>query len=351
MSEHAKEVTGEIVPFDAKNLKVFDPFEAELAELEEQNDKLKFDYRSPKGNREARSHIHNLRKSKAAVERTRKDAKDEALKYGKAVDARAKGIVGRLEDMIKVHKEPLDRLEQEEEARVAGHKEKIEELKRTINAFPDESSKRLRDRLKFLTDFTIDESWDEFEEQAMEIATQGLETLKQRLLAAEKAEAEAAELEALRKEKAERDRKDAEEKAAREAAEKAEREAKERKEREDRIAKEAAEYAEKAARAAQKKAEREAEEAKKRAKEAEQRAKDKAEREAREKAEAEEAARQKREADKKLRATVRSAITKNMVAEIKLSLKNTDQCAVPEIVETLINAIEEGNIPYLKIEY
>ena len=58
----------------------YQPFYAQLSALETDNAKLAFDYESKNGNKEARSHVNTLRLTKGALERTRKEAKDESLK-------------------------------------------------------------------------------------------------------------------------------------------------------------------------------------------------------------------------------------------------------------------------------
>src|SRR3954454_6832415 len=83
-------------------LAVYNPFRAELAEFKAQNATLIFDYESPKGNKEARSHVYKLRQSKAAVEKARKEEKAASLEYGRKVDAEAKTIMEEIEAMIAV---------------------------------------------------------------------------------------------------------------------------------------------------------------------------------------------------------------------------------------------------------
>jgi hypothetical protein len=61
----------------------YEPIKAHIAKLLDRNGELVFDYSTPKGIREARSHIHDLRTTKGDVERTRVALKADALAYGR----------------------------------------------------------------------------------------------------------------------------------------------------------------------------------------------------------------------------------------------------------------------------
>jgi len=102
-----------------KDLTIFNQFEAELSELREHNEKLVFDYEDPKGNKEARSHVHKLRRSKTAVTAIHKEAKADALAYGRRLDAKKRELITEIESMIDVHMEPIKRIEDREKAAIA----------------------------------------------------------------------------------------------------------------------------------------------------------------------------------------------------------------------------------------
>ena len=91
----------------------YDPIKAQINELMALNAKLIFDYRDPKGSRDARSHIFTLRTKKGDVERIRKAAKVDALEYGRKVDSVAKELTTALDSAISVHQAPLDEIEAE----------------------------------------------------------------------------------------------------------------------------------------------------------------------------------------------------------------------------------------------
>jgi hypothetical protein len=87
------------------------PIKAEIAKLLDRNAKLVFDYRTPVGMRDARSHIHELRGTKGDVERTRVALKADALAYGRRVDAVAKELTAAVDAAIAVHQKPIDEIE------------------------------------------------------------------------------------------------------------------------------------------------------------------------------------------------------------------------------------------------
>ncbi len=68
-------IDNEIIDAPKSDVAVYAPFYADLAKLEDDNKKLTFAYETPKGNKEARSHVYTLRQTKGALERTRKEAK------------------------------------------------------------------------------------------------------------------------------------------------------------------------------------------------------------------------------------------------------------------------------------
>lgn len=120
-------MTQELI-FAQETIVAYDPFRSQLSELKTANSKVVFDYESEKGNKEARSHIYKLRQTKSAVDRVRKEQKDASLQYGRRVDAQAKEIITEIEEMIDIHQAPIDRIEQREKDRIAGHQEKMERL-------------------------------------------------------------------------------------------------------------------------------------------------------------------------------------------------------------------------------
>lgn len=209
------------------------PFYAQLAELEQKNSALAFDYESPKGNKEARSHVNSLRLAKGALERTRKSAKEESLRIGRAIDAEAKEINARIEAMITVHQSAIDAIEQREKDRVAALATRLHEVSMTGAAAVVAAD--LVDAIATLEPVVIGDDWQEFKPKALEAKDAALRVLRQRHAERVEHEAREAELARLRAEEQARAQKEREEAIARAAVEKAQAEA-DRKAEAERIA-------------------------------------------------------------------------------------------------------------------
>lgn len=207
----------------------YSPFYAELATLEENNQKLTFDYESKKGNAEARSHVYKLRQSKGALERTRKAEKAESLRIGKAIDSEAAALEIRIEAMIKVHQAKLDEIEQREADRVAAQKERVQWF--GMMGADAVTSAELSQAIERIESEVIGDDYEEFKADALILKDASLQALRTRRFDAVRKEEEAAELERLRaeakaREQADRDAaiaKAAEDRAKAEAAAEAQR--------------------------------------------------------------------------------------------------------------------------------
>ena len=278
------------------NISVYDPFRAQLAELRDHNASLVFDYEDPKGNKDARSHIYQLRRTKTAIDNARKDAGKAALEYKRKVDSEGNEIIAEVDAMIQVHKAPLDEIEARERAREERAQEIISDLISTMNMDSAEQAGVIQSAIDRVTAMDIDDSYGEYREDILRQKNDTLSVLRGKLAARQKHEAEQEELKRLRQEAAERERLDREEKMKREAAEQATRKAEEK----ARAEQERIEREKQTAVDAQKAAERRAKEAEERqrleADKAEQRRQQEAEAaERRAKEQAEEATRQERE--------------------------------------------------------
>lgn len=210
------------------------PLYSQLAELEKKNSTLVFNYEDKKGNKEARSHVNTLRLTKGALERTRKEAKAESLRIGRAVDSEAADIGVRIEAMIAVHQVKIDEIEQRETDRLAALNSKL----LAISEYGDKAlaSEEMQYSIATLEQLAIDDSWQEFTADAAKLKDARLAELRIQLGGLIKAESEARELERLRKEAAARAQKDRDDAIAAEAVRKAEEAAKERAEAESKKA-------------------------------------------------------------------------------------------------------------------
>lgn len=312
----------EVIEFSKGQPAVFNEFRSQLAELKQNNSAVIFDYATPKGNKEARSHIYTLRQTKGAVEKARKQAKQDALDYGRLVDQSAKDITAELEQMIEVHDAPLREIEQREADRVKKHQDGIAQIKTYLDqSYSTMNSASIVGFISELDTLAPDEKYEEFTADAIKAFKEAMQYLIESRDNAEKREREQAELDRLRKEAAEREQKEREERIARDAAERAKAEA-EAKAKAEAEAKEheAAEQKRKADELARQqqlaveRAEREKAEAEQRAIDAERIARENAARElaqqqAKEKAEAE-----AREANKRHQAKINNEAVADFVA-------------------------------------
>lgn len=245
----------------------------------------------------------------------------------KKVNAACNTIEERLDALRDNVRKPLTDWQAAEDARLDGHKENLDFLLSYINTPPGNSSADLKIMLAEIEDKAVDASWEEFQDRAAVAKADAVGALTRLIAVAEKQEADAAELEALRAAQAERDKQYAERRAAEEAAAaealRVEQERKAEEKRKADIAAAAAEAADRAEREAAKRiadAERAAEEAKKRAEDEIAAAKAEADRKAEAErkriaaeAEAEAAEQRRRDADRQHRKTVNNAIIAELV--------------------------------------
>ena len=338
-----------VIEFTKNEPAVFNEFRSQLAELKQNNSAVVFDYATPKGNKEARSHIYTLRQTKGAVEKARKQAKQDALDYGRIVDQSAKEITAELEQMIEIHDAPLREIEQREADRIKKHQDGIARIKTYLDpCHAAMNSNMINTYLHELEEYQPDESYEEFTAEALKAYKQAEQYLTECHASAAKREQEQAELDRLRKEVAEREQKEREDRIAREAAEraKAEAEAKakadaEAREREAAEQKRKAEELSRLQQLAVERAEREKAEAEQRAIDAERRAKENAAREladrqAKEKAEAE-----AREANKRHQAKINNEAVADFV-----SAGLTQEQAVIAVKAIALRTVRNVSISY-----
>jgi len=95
-------------------LAIFRPIEAEIAEYKKENEDLVFDYASPGGNKDARSHIYKLRLVKGRIVEAHKTVKADIVAAGRQIDGFKNKLLGDVEEMIDVHYQPIKLIEQEQ---------------------------------------------------------------------------------------------------------------------------------------------------------------------------------------------------------------------------------------------
>ncbi len=239
---------------------------------------------------------HKIAKSRTYLDdKVGKELAASAKEIPKKIDAArrlARDTLQALQDKVR---KPLTEWEAAEQARVDALEAKVTSMQAILTDPAQRTSAELENMIGDIQ--KVDPSmFEEYQAAALSAKTAALSHLHKRLDAVMKAEAEAAELEVLRKEKAAREQKEREERIAAEAAEKARKNAEESAAKAQRDA----EAREKAAQEAQARAEREAQEAKARAAKAEQEAAERAQKaaeDARLAAEQEAARKKQEEAD------------------------------------------------------
>ena len=105
---------------------VFNEVAATLAQCKLENEKLVFDYADPDGEHEARSHIAKLRTVKTKISNVHKEAKAESRAFGLRLDGKKIELIGEVDGMIAVHKDPLDAIAAEKQAVIDAEKKRLE---------------------------------------------------------------------------------------------------------------------------------------------------------------------------------------------------------------------------------
>lgn len=219
---------------ETKELAVFDEVAAIITEYQQENEKLVFDYADPEGAKQAKSQIAKLRKVKTKISEIHKEAKAEALAFGRRLDAKKNEYNGMVDKMVAVHKDPLDAIEAEKIAQAQARQIALAEAEAKKQAEIE-----ARERAVILAEEKLArekaEAKEKVRQEAAEAAAQFIKKLQEKNKQVE-------EEKRIAEEKVEKARRQAEEKA------KAEAEAEE-----ERLAEEAAEKAIEAKRIASKK--------------------------------------------------------------------------------------------------
>lgn len=340
--------TAELIPFNPSELVAFSEFEQQLNALEAESRAIVPDLTTKKGIEAEKSHIYKWRQSKTAVAKIHKEAKAEALEYGRKVDAVKNKLLERIESVIADRERPLKEIEEREAQRVDGIRWRIIALNNYLE-FPQYTTAQMfADELAKVEQFEIDDTLQEFKAEAAIVKNDAMKNLKDRLSAQQKYEAEQDELQRLRQQAQEQVRKDRESRIAQEAAEKATREAEAKAQREAvAIATEAQRKAQDAEReelrrvAELETAKREKAEAENRALAAEGAAKERAERELQERIRRDKEDAERREANKKHQARINNAAVNGLV---KSGLSNDDAVMA-------VTAIARREVPNVTINY
>lgn len=275
-----------------------------------------------------KSLAYKIARSKTILDDMGKEAVADIKAQSAKIDKERKTLRDRLDLLKDEVRKPVSDYEDAERERIEQHEAALVDIISAGRLAPGQPANLLREVIGTVNRYA-GRDWQEFGERAASAISDAMPALANALAAAEQRERDAAELEALRREKAEREARDFSEKVKREAQEREAREAAERAE----IERERAEQAEKWKREAQERARVAAEQAAARAVEAERL------RVAREKAEQEVADRKRTESTRrrnKVHSEILSALSEHLA---------------PQIAADLIKTIAEGGIPHLSITY
>ena len=202
----------------------FDRVAAGIKVLQDKYGSVVYDVTTTAGMKDAKAARAAVREPRFEVERIRKDAKAPILALGKKLDTEAKRIT---EELLKIE-EPIQlqieteeqRKETEKQAAIAAEMKRVSDLQDRVaelrgcpNLSPTSGSELIAQHIQDLEGIAVDNSFQEFRQQAEDAKAAGLSRLRELHAAAIAHEAEQARLKAereelakLRAEQAERDR-------------------------------------------------------------------------------------------------------------------------------------------------
>jgi colicin import membrane protein len=323
--------------------------EAFLAEIAAEIDAFEPDLSTKSSRAEIASLAYKVAKTKAPIEAAAKALTEDFRKRTAAVNAERNDVTGKLDALRDRARAPLDKWEEEENAREAKLKSTFDAIDAAMRVLASDTSETVYARIYQMAAIEDNENFRDARDMAINTLTAAYERLV-------KEEADRAELAKLRAEADERKRQDAERERAeqeRVAAERREREAKEDAERaekaaQERLATAARQAAEDAIAAERRRADNAAAEAK-RAADAEI-AKLAAEKQEMERSEAARIAEARRLADEEL---ARQKDRKHR-AEVMMAAKEAIMRAGPTdetVAANIVKAMVAGRIPTVSIKF
>lgn len=123
--EQAEKVPAEIVEAVGVDYAIAQQFKGPRETIEEikaLDASMEFDYEDKTGNKDARSHRAKLSKVRAVINKAHKEAKAEALEYGRKVDKIKNELTGEVDNLINRHTVQLKKIEERQERQEAGLK-------------------------------------------------------------------------------------------------------------------------------------------------------------------------------------------------------------------------------------
>lgn len=177
-----------------------------------------FDVTTLQGRDRIKSVAYKVARSKTALDDMGKELVADIKKQAGAIDADRRTARDRLDALKDEVRGPLTAWEQAEERRINAHAAALAFLTDSVRFSEPPSPATIRERMAAVRE-TCSRDWQEFQERAEVAAGDAGSALGGMLADAEQRERDAAELEALRREKAERDARDQAEAAAKAKAE------------------------------------------------------------------------------------------------------------------------------------
>jgi len=179
------------------------------------------DLKTAKGRERIASLASKVSKSKTAVEKPGRDYLRRLKEMPKVVEAELRTFVQDMDDLRDATRKPLTDWEDAEKARKQKLETGIEWFNLRANENTDLDSTELAATIAQVEAVIIGEKWQEYEDEARSVKAKALASLNEALVKRKKFEADQAELEKLRQDKAIQDQKDRDEQIRREAAEQA----------------------------------------------------------------------------------------------------------------------------------
>lgn len=102
----------------------FADLRTQLLKIKEENKNIVFDYE--KEEKEARSHVAKMRKSKTAISNLHKEKKKFFLEEGRKLDAAKNELIADVEEMIDIHAKPLQVIKDRKEAEIELERKRVE---------------------------------------------------------------------------------------------------------------------------------------------------------------------------------------------------------------------------------
>ena len=193
-----------------------------ISKIETESRSITFDITTKEGQATCCSLAAKIASAKSTLDKAGKAKKDEYTVTTKLIDADRNLAKSRLQALQDEIRQPLTELEQREKQRKAQHEANLSSLGFVdVQAHDHVGSDLIKERIVFLENTVIDDSWEEYKSQALETKDNALRILRPELERVKKREDEQAELARLRERQAQREQQEREERIAREAAAKA----------------------------------------------------------------------------------------------------------------------------------